>query len=174
MYVHSFVQMHTYDSTCRFFHFYEFLEITNVTRGVHTIRHRSFSNLRMTRLFRKDRREKYKTRSFLPLSKNSCRKRDRCLPVFSSPRTLYIGAIRPYSQVYARTSNQSGTGYQRLYTKRHISRSFVPAIGEDVFPLRRHEFCLYTVYYPVGGCRNNGVFHVYHQRRKYSRLQVCT
>lgn len=31
---------------------------------------------------------------------------------------------------------------------------------EDVSPPRRHEFHLYAVYYPVGGCRNNGAFHV--------------
>lgn len=40
-------------------------------------------------------------------------------------------------------------------------RLLVPGSGRrGVSPPRRHEFHLYTVYYPVGGCRNNGAFHV--------------
>lgn len=55
----------------------------------------------------------------------------------------------PYDRgwVYARTSNQSGTGYRRLYKNRHQhwSRSFVPCV-EDVpppLPSCGHEFRLY-------------------------------
>lgn len=120
----------------------------------------SFSNLRMTRLFRGDRAKPVKdtTQSFLPPSRRGRRKE---IDVFRSlPFTHFLlaSAVRrePYDRgrVYARTSNQTRTGYRRLYTGRHQRRRvFVPR----TFRLPAVMNFTYTRFItPVDGCRNNG------------------
>lgn len=104
--------------------------------------------------------------SFLPSLRRGRRKK---IDVFrfspsSLSRACYIP--KPYDRgwVYTRTSNQTGTGYRRLYTNRHQRGVGVSShVAEDVSPLCHHEFRLYAVYYTVGicrQCRNNGAFHM--------------
>lgn len=100
----------------------------------------SFSNLRMTRLFRGDRAKRVKdtTQSFLPPSRRGRTKEIDVFRSFPSTHFLLTSAVRPErydrGRVYARTSNQSGTGYRRLYTSRHQprgepARRYVPKSG---------------------------------------------
>lgn len=126
----------------------------------------SFSNLRKTGLFRENGWRIQRGPFFL-LRGGGREKRDRCLP-FPPHHPLppdvcrTSGEGRLHDRGFMRehqTSPGDQTGYRRLYTARHWRRLLVPGSGRrGVSPPRRHEFHLYTVYYPVGGCRNNGCF----------------
>lgn len=91
----------------------------------------------MTRLFRGDRANRVKdtTQSFLPPSRRGRTKEIDVFRSFPSTHFLLTSAVRPEryerGRVYARTSNQSGTGYRRLYMSWHRaeSRRYVPKSG---------------------------------------------
>lgn len=96
----------------------------------------------MTRLFRgetEERRERIQRKVFLLLRGTVVEKRSMSSgfpllpptplsPVVHTPECIH-STVRPVAGVYARTSNQSRTGYRRVYTDRHQRRG-VSSSGE--------------------------------------------